>query len=193
MSKLSAMTGAAGAGRRLAVRLRRLPRTLYEDLWASPVDPLPAPGRPGSPVWRPVFAMLLVLAAATVTLFHVYDLIPPGAGVPASVVLFAVLQSATLIAGLSRPLYAWWVSLVLMVVSVRLSEPVLPPTDAFPAVPDIALQSGALFLLALRVPRAGRPPRSWSAWSPGRSRPRTTPSATTTRWTGRSSSSSPPW
>lgn len=152
MSKLSAMTGAAGAGRRLVVRLRRLPRTLYEDLWASPVDPLPAPGRPGSPVWRPVFAMLLALAAATVTLFHVYDLIPPGAGVPASVVLFAVLQSATLIAGLSRPLYAWWVSLVLMVVSVRLSEPVLPPADAFPAVPDIALQSGALFLLALRVP-----------------------------------------
>ncbi|WP_326696612.1 histidine kinase [Streptomyces sp. NBC_01754] len=159
MPELSAMAGAARAGRRLVTGLRALPRRLYEDLWAAPVVPVPAPGQPGAQVWRPVFGMLLALAAASVALGHVYDLVPSGAGIPAYTVLFAVLQSVTLVAGMSRPLYAWWASLVLMVVSVRLSEPVLSPDALFPTAPETALQSGALFLLALRV----RPRRAGTA------------------------------
>lgn len=151
MPKLSGMTGAAEAGRGLAARVRAFPRRLYEDLWASPVDPLPAPGRPGAPVWRPVFGLLLSLGAVTVALLHVSDLVPPGAGVPTYAVLLVVLQAVALIAGMSRPLYAWWASLVLLLVSVRLTEPVLPGLAPFPSVCDIVLQSGALFLLALRV------------------------------------------
>ncbi|WP_051835975.1 sensor histidine kinase [Streptomyces sp. NRRL WC-3549] len=151
MPELSPVTGAAKAGRRLVVRLRALPRRLHEDLWASPVDPLPAPGQPGAPVWRPVFGMLLILTSAAVALFHVSDLVPAGAGIPAYVVLLAVLQSVALVAGMSRPLYAWWASLVLLLVSVRLTEPALSDLAPFPSLPDIALQSGALFLLAIRV------------------------------------------
>lgn len=155
MPKVENMTGWAGAlaaGRRLAAALRRLPRTLREDLWTSPVDPVPAPGRPGAPIWRPVFGMLLATVASAITLFHVYDLIPHGSGIPVYAVLLAVLQSAALISGMARPLYAWWASLGLMVVSVRLAEPVLGPDELFPwTMPEIALQSGALFLLALRV------------------------------------------
>lgn len=151
MHRLRTMTGAAVAGRRLVGWLRGLPRGLHDDLWALPVDPVPAVGRPGAPVWRPVFGMLLALGAGAVALFHVYDLIPHGVGIPAYAVLLAVGQSATLIAGMSRPLYAWWVSLALMPVSVRLTEPALAHYEMFPTVPEIALQAGALFLLALRV------------------------------------------
>lgn len=151
MHRLRTMTGAAVAGRRLVAWLRGLPRGLYDDLWALPVDPVPAVGRPGAPVWRPVFGMLLALGAGAVALFHVYDLIPHGVGIPAYAVLLAVAQSAALIAGMSLPLYAWWVSLALMLVSVRLAEPALAHHELFPTVPEIALQAGALFLLALRV------------------------------------------
>ncbi|MGW3799146.1 sensor histidine kinase [Streptomyces clavifer] len=151
MHRLRAMTGAAGAWRRLRERLRGLPRGLYGDLWALPVDPVPAAGRPGAPAWRPVFGMLLALGAGAVALFHVYDLIPHGAGIPLYAVLLAVGQSAALIAGMSRPLYAWWVSLALMLVSLRLAEPALAHDALFPTVPEIALQAGSLFLLALRV------------------------------------------
>ncbi|MFD4691408.1 sensor histidine kinase [Streptomyces sp. NPDC058463] len=149
---MTGWAGAGAAGRRLAAALRRLPRTLREDLWTSPVDPVPPPGRPGAPIWRPVFGMLLAVVASAITLLHVYDLIPDGSGIPVYAVLVAVLQSAALISGMARPLYAWWASLGLMVVSVRLAEPVLGPDELFPwTMPEIALQSGALFLLALRV------------------------------------------
>lgn len=148
MPKLRVMTGVAGAWR----RLRGLPRALYEDLWAVPVDPLPAHGPPGAPEWRPVLAMLLSLAAAVIALVHVYDLVPPGAGIPGYASLLVVCQSGALVAGLFRPLHAWWVSLALMCVGVRISEPVLGAGELFPTASEIALVSGALFLLALRVP-----------------------------------------
>lgn len=155
MPKLQNMAGWAGAvaaGRRLAAASKKLPRTLREDLWTAPVDPVPPAGHPGAPIWRPVFGVLLTTAAAAIALFHVYDLIPDGSGIPVHVVVLAMLQSAALIAGMSRPLHAWWASLGLMVVSVRLAEPVLTPDELFPwTMPEIALQSGALFLLALRV------------------------------------------
>ncbi|MFH8757797.1 sensor histidine kinase [Streptomyces atroolivaceus] len=140
-----------GAGGRITAALRGLPRRLYEDLWALPVDPVPAAGRPGAPVWRPVFGMLLALVAGAVALFHVYDLIPHGAGIPAYAVLLAAGQSGALMAGMSRPLYAWWASLALMLVSMRLAEPALAHDDLFPTASETTLQAGALFLLALRV------------------------------------------
>ncbi|MBT2394434.1 sensor histidine kinase [Streptomyces sp. ISL-100] len=139
-------------GRRLVAALRGVPRALREDLWTAPADPLPPMGSPGWPVWRPVFGVLLVLVAAAIAVVHVSDLVSPGAGIPGYVVLLAVLQSAVLVAGMSRPLSAWWASTVLMVVTVRISEPVMSQDTLFPwSISGIALQSGALFLLALRV------------------------------------------
>ncbi|MFI8007241.1 sensor histidine kinase [Streptomyces sp. NPDC086010] len=152
MPRLRAMTGAAGAGKRLVSGLRGLWRRLYEDLWATPVDAIPAPGQPGAPVWRPAFAMLLTLLTAVVAVWHVPDLIPDGAAVPEYVVVLVVLQATALLAGMWRPLYAWWASLVLMVISVRVAGSAMPPGGLLPWTgPEIALQSGALLLLTLRV------------------------------------------
>ncbi|MFB4425760.1 sensor histidine kinase [Streptomyces sp. QL37] len=149
MSKLSGMTGVGG---RVVAALRGLPRMLREDLWTAPVDPVPPVGTPGSPVWRPAFGMLLTLGAAALALAHVSDLIPHGAAVAEYAVLLVVLQSLALVAGMWRPLHAWWASLILMIVSVRIAEPVMTPGELFPWTgPEIALQSGALFLLTLRV------------------------------------------
>ncbi|MDF6022161.1 sensor histidine kinase [Streptomyces sp. JH34] len=145
------MTGAGAWGRVVGV-LRGLPHMLREDLWTSPVDPVPPAGTPGSPVWRPAFGLLLTLGAAFVSVWHVPDLVPLGAAVPEYVVLLVVCQALALLAGLWRPLHAWWVSLVLMIVSVRIAEPTTAPGDMFPwSGPEMALQSGALFLLTLRV------------------------------------------
>ncbi|MFD6277944.1 sensor histidine kinase [Streptomyces sp. NPDC060209] len=140
------------AGGRIVAALRGLPRMLREDLWTSPVDPVPPMGAPGSPVWRPAFGMLLTLGATVVAVWHVPDLIPHGAAVPEYAVLLVVCQALALLTAMWQPLYAWWASLVLMVVSVRIAESAMPPGALFPWTgPEIALQSGALFLLTLRV------------------------------------------
>ncbi|MFE5244025.1 sensor histidine kinase [Streptomyces sp. NPDC056627] len=141
-----------GAGGRITAALRGLPRRLREDLWTSPVDPVPPMGAPGAPVWRPAFGMLLTLGVTAVALWHVPDLVRNGAGVPEYAVLLVVCQSLALLAGMWQPLYAWWASLVLMVVSVRIAESAMTPGEMFPWTgAEIALQSGALFLLTLRV------------------------------------------
>ncbi|MGP3751308.1 sensor histidine kinase [Streptomyces sp. IBSNAI001] len=149
MPKLSAMTG---VGVRVRGALRGLPRTLREDLWTAPVDPVPPMGAPGSPVWRPAFGMLLLLGATLVAVWHVPDLVPRGAAVPEYAVLLVVCQALALLAGMWQPLYAWWASLCLMAVSVRIAESAMTPGELFPWTgPEMALQGGALFLLALRV------------------------------------------
>ncbi|WP_329211459.1 sensor histidine kinase [Streptomyces sp. NBC_01708] len=149
MPKLSAMTG---VGVRVRGALRGLPRMLREDLWTAPVDPVPPVGAPGSPVWRPAFGMLLLLGATLVAVWHVPDLVPRGAAVPEYAVLLVVCQALALLAGMWQPLYAWWASLGLMAVSVRIAESAMTPGELFPWTgPEMALQGGALFLLALRV------------------------------------------
>ncbi len=154
MPRLNGMTG---AGDRVGRALRRAPRALYQDLWSAPVDPLPPQGAPGAPAWHPVLGMLLVLAAPLIAVWHVPDLVAHGAAVPAYAVLLVTLQAMAVLAGLWRPLYAWWASLVLMVVSVRIAESVSVPGDPFPWTgADTVLQSLALLLLSLRV----RPRRS---------------------------------
>ncbi|MFB8027563.1 MULTISPECIES: sensor histidine kinase [unclassified Streptomyces] len=149
MPKLNAMTG---VGTRMWTAVRGLPRMLREDLWTAPVDPVPPMGAPGSPVWRPAFGMLLLLGVTLVAVWHVPDLVPRGAAVPEYAVLLVVCQAIALLAGMWQPLYAWWASLGLMAVSVRIAESAVTPGDPFPWTgPEMALQGGALFLLALRV------------------------------------------
>ncbi|MFE7710254.1 sensor histidine kinase [Streptomyces sp. NPDC057486] len=141
-----------GDKERVMAALRRAPRVLFEDLTA-PADPLPGMGRPGWPVWRPVFGMLLVICAAFLTVFYVKEMSPgDGGGIPKYGVL-GIAQGAALVAVMFRPVSAWWASTVLMVVTVRLAEPDMSRDQLFPwSVPGLALQCGALFLLALRVP-----------------------------------------
>lgn len=160
-----------------AVRLRaavhRAPRALYEELWAAPVDRVPRMGEPNAPVWRPVFLVLLVIAAVGVVVIRTVELTPYGAAVSGLAVLVAVAQSTVLVAGMIRPVGAWWAATALAIVAVLVT--VAAPTDlpypwvnGLPVSPEFlyptpfagaALQGGALFLLALRV----RPRRAVAA------------------------------
>ncbi|WP_374211313.1 sensor histidine kinase [Streptomyces sp. A 4/2] len=154
MPRVTRVTGKAWDKEHLAGALRRLPRTLREDLWTAPVDPLPPAGTPGWAAWRPVFVMLLLFGAVPVAVFHVQDMVPHDgvSGIPAYTVLLALLQGAALVAGVYRPLTAWWAMTALTAVVLRVGEPVVGPDLLFPWSPTgMALQGGALFLLALRV------------------------------------------
>ncbi|MFH9267176.1 sensor histidine kinase [Streptomyces sp. NPDC017546] len=153
---------------RLRAAVRRLPRALYEELWAAPVDRVPRMGEPNAPVWRPVFLVLLVITAVGVAVIRTVELTPYGASVSGLAVLVAVAQSAALVAGMIRPVGAWWAATALAFVAVLVTvasfpsyHPVYPgPVAAYPApFAGAALQGGALFLLALRV----RPRRASAA------------------------------
>ncbi|MDG9684422.1 sensor histidine kinase [Streptomyces sp. DH18] len=159
---------------RLRAAVRRAPRALYGELWAAPVDRVPRMGEPNAPVWRPVFLVLLVLIAVGVTVVRTVELTPYGASVSGLAVLVAIAQSTALVAGMIRPVGAWWAATVLAFVAVLLtvaaapSEHPYPWMNGLPMSPEFlyptpfagaALQGGALFLLALRV----RPRRAVAA------------------------------
>ncbi|WP_343235298.1 histidine kinase [Streptomyces sp. SID10853] len=144
----------------LLAALRSAPRALVRDL-TLPSDPLPAAGQPGYPVWRPVLAIPLVICAALLAPLQIGALQPDGGGaVPGLTVLLGIGQAAALVAGLFRPLSAWWASTALMVALTCLTEPGIRPGVLFPwTLPGMFLTGGALFLLALRV----RPRRAGGA------------------------------
>ncbi|MFI1245564.1 sensor histidine kinase [Streptomyces anulatus] len=159
---------------RLRAAVRRAPRALYGELWAAPVDRVPRMGEPNAPVWRPVFLVLLVLVAVGVTVIRTVELTPYGGSVSGLAVLVALAQSAALVAGMIRPVGAWWAATVLAFVAVLLTmaaaptEHPYPWMNGLPVSPEFlyptpfagaALQGGALFLLALRV----RPRRAVAA------------------------------
>ncbi|WP_426498720.1 sensor histidine kinase [Streptomyces sp. D54] len=159
---------------RLRAAVRRAPRALYGELWAAPVDRVPRMGEPNAPVWRPVFLVLLVLIAVGVTVVRTVELTPYGTSVSGLAVLVAIAQSAALVAGMIRPVGAWWAATVLAFVAVLLTVAAAPTEypypwmNGLPMSPEFlyptpfagaALQGGALFLLALRV----RPRRAVAA------------------------------
>ncbi|MGW8886874.1 histidine kinase [Streptomyces sp. NPDC055749] len=148
------LTGAV-SGKRLVTAVRRLPRTLREDMWTRAADPLPRMGDPGWPVWRPVAWMVLVVLAATIAVMNVNG--GDGQAVTWHALLLAGLQSAALVATMSRPMPAWWASIVLMLVGAIVWEPLISRDRLYPwSIPAIALHSAVLFLVASRV-------RPWTA------------------------------
>ncbi|MFE3370317.1 sensor histidine kinase [Streptomyces sp. NPDC059173] len=159
---------------RLRAAVRRAPRALYEDLWAAPADRVPGIGEPGAPVWRPVFLVALVFAAIGAAVIRTLEITPYGAAVSGLAVLVAVAQAAALVAGMIRPVEAWWAATALTVVAMLVivagapSELPYPLVSIVPLSPQVlypvpvagaVLQGGALFLLALRV----RPRRAVAA------------------------------
>ncbi|MFC9244135.1 sensor histidine kinase [Streptomyces sp. NPDC057136] len=151
------LTG-AGSGKRLVTAVRKLPRTLREDMWTGAADPLPRMGEPGWPVWRPVFWMVLVVFTVTLGVIQVGTTFGrDGQGITWYALLLPTLQAAALLAAMSRPMPAWWASTTLMVVVALVSEPLINRDMLYPwSISGIALQSAVLFLVALRV-------RPWSA------------------------------
>ncbi|MFF9739537.1 sensor histidine kinase [Streptomyces sp. NPDC014376] len=151
---------------RLRAAVRRVPRALYEELWAAPADRVPRMEEPNVPVWRPVFLVLLVIASVGIAVVRTGELTPYGAPVSGLAVLVAVAQSAALVAGMFRPVGAWWSMTALAVVALLFTVAAAPRGHSaqwlhgLPMSPDllypvpfagIASQAGALFLLALRV------------------------------------------
>ncbi|WP_369020241.1 sensor histidine kinase [Streptomyces californicus] len=153
---------------RLRAAVRRAPRALYEELWAAPADRVPRMGEPDSPAWRPVFLVALVFVAVGIATARTVELTPHGAAVSGLAVLVAIAQAAALVAGMFRPVGAWWAATALAVVAILATAAAVPRhpasgwTGGLPVSPEalfpnpfggVALQGGALFLLALRVRR----------------------------------------
>ncbi|MFE6985468.1 sensor histidine kinase [Streptomyces griseus] len=139
---------------RLRAAVRRAPRALYEELWAAPADRVPRMGEPDAPVWRPSLLVLLIIAAACFAVPRTNELVTEASdGVSGWAVLAALAQSVVLVAGMIRPVGAWWAATALSVTTVLVTEPVMSPDRLFPwSVMGMVFQGGALFLLALRVP-----------------------------------------
>lgn len=125
---------------RLWAAVRRAPRALYEELWAAPADRVPRMEEPNAPVWRPVFLVLLVITAIGVLVIRTFELTPFGAAISGLALLVAVAQSVALVAGMIRPVGAWWAATALAfmaalvtVASVPSVHPTYPgPVAAYP-------------------------------------------------------------
>ncbi|MFJ1801988.1 sensor histidine kinase [Streptomyces sp. NPDC088180] len=148
--------GAVASSRavRLRAAVRRAPRALYGELWAEPADRVPRMGEPDVPVWRPSLLVLLIIVAACFSVPRTNELaVDATGGVSGWAVLAALAQSAALVAGMIRPVGAWWAATALSATTVLVTEPVMSPDRLFPwSIMGMAFQGGALFLLALRVP-----------------------------------------
>ncbi|MGW7053197.1 sensor histidine kinase [Streptomyces sp. NPDC054887] len=163
-------------GRRSAAALRRLPRTLREDLWTGAAAPLPRGGRPGWLMWQPVVVLVLVMCAGLLAVFNVNHLeSASGHGLGTRyALLLGGPQSLALVVAVFRPVAAWWLVTVSTVVVAWLSVaqvtgqkalvwtgPGAAPVPVGPQYPwdplfpwtgaGIAAQAGVLFLLALRL------------------------------------------
>lgn len=161
--------GAVASSRavRLRAAVRRAPHVLYEELWAAPADRMPRMGEPGAPVWRPSLMVLLVITAVGIMVVRTNELVPHGGPVYLFAVMSACAQSAALVAGMIRPVGAWWTATALSVVTGLVTAATAPTEGSRLWIPGVfpmpellypppfaglALQGGALFLLALRVP-----------------------------------------
>ncbi|WP_327233603.1 histidine kinase [Streptomyces sp. NBC_01317] len=158
--------------RRVVAELRAVPRQLRTDLLgARAFGPLPDTGRPGWREWQPVVVLLTVICAMFIGAMGVNNLIWDAGLGQVYGTLLGVLQAAALVVAVFRPVPAWWVVTLVMVVVALSTRATAGPDTPYPwtgggmaPVPDtlypwtsegMTLQAGVLFLLALRVrPRA---------------------------------------
>ncbi len=137
---------------RLRAAVRRAPRALYEELWAEPADRVPRMGEPDAPAWRPVFLVALVFAAIGATVIRTVELTPHEAEVSGLAVLVAVAQAAALVAGMVRPVGAWWAATGLTLVAMLVIVAGAPSELPYPLVSMVPLSPQVLY----PTPFAGR-------------------------------------
>ncbi|GAB7029190.1 sensor histidine kinase [Streptomyces sp. NPDC021749] len=131
--------------------LRRLPRTLREDLGTTRSARLPRLPGPSWLDWLPAFGTLWVLTAACLAVFAVDSLHGRYGMEGGYALLLGVGEGAGLVVAMFRPVPAWWAVTVIMVVVARLSESSMNPDVVFPwTVEGVIAQSGVLLLLAFR-------------------------------------------
>ncbi|MGW2629256.1 sensor histidine kinase, partial [Streptomyces chattanoogensis] len=139
--------------------LRAVPGNLRADLWTTALDdPLAGAAlRPRWLDWRPAIVVPLLLFAVPLLAFYANQYADHGMSAPFAVLL-AAIRSAALVVVLFRPVLAWWASTSGVVVATVVAEasavpvPFDPTEPALPWTgPELAVQAGVLFLLALRV------------------------------------------
>lgn len=154
MPSVKAVRTAGGA--RLVAELRAAPRALRQDLWTTSSDPLTRTGRSGWLEWLPAFAVLWVLFAVFIGVSLVNQFAwDYGLGLSYALLLGGI-QSVALIVALLRPVPAWWVVTIAMVITASALRPKAAQGEPFPwTEPSIMAYAGVLFLLAFRCrPRA---------------------------------------
>lgn len=103
--------------RRVVAELRAVPRQLRTDLLgARAFGPLPDTGRPGWREWQPVVVLLTVICAMFIGAMGVNNLIWDAGLGQVYGTLLGVLQAAALVVAVFRPVPAWWVVTLVMVV-----------------------------------------------------------------------------
>ncbi|MET7301251.1 sensor histidine kinase [Embleya sp. NPDC005575] len=133
-------------GNRIGTAVRALARTLRADLWTATPDPLPRGWRD----WQPASAVLLVFLAVPAGVVNINQLVwQYGLGQWAGV-LFGGIQAAAIVAAMFRPVQAWWVVTVAMVVIALMANPHAPQMYPW-TVTGIALHAASVFLVALRA------------------------------------------
>ncbi|MFE7774010.1 sensor histidine kinase [Streptomyces sp. NPDC057445] len=136
-----------GAGRRLVRALAATPRALRDDLWTTARDPLPRRGWLG---WLP--HVHTVLLAVLMLWLNLEDAVPGPAWIAT---LLPLLQSAATVLALSRPVPAWWLSTLALVLVAQYRESAGPDAHWPWTIGGIVLHTLVLLLLSLRVhPRA---------------------------------------
>ncbi|MFE6782649.1 sensor histidine kinase [Streptomyces sp. NPDC057680] len=137
-----------GYGRALGAALRRAPGTLRRGLWTTARDPLPRQTWFG---WLPHGHLVLLAVFAGVAKMAEYGeamtvLTPP-------VELLVILQAASLVLALSRPVPAWWLSTLSLVLLSEIADATVGPDMLWPwSMWGIVMHTFVVLLLALRVP-----------------------------------------
>ncbi|WP_424640153.1 sensor histidine kinase [Embleya sp. AB8] len=135
-----------GRGSRFLAALGTPVRTLRNDLWTAPPDPLPRGWRD----WQPTVVVLLTLVAFGLGVANINQSIWQYGLGPTYGFVLGVIPPVALVVTLFRPLPGWWATTVTMVLVALLSRPhgaqMYPWTGA-----GIPLHAIVLLLLALRV------------------------------------------
>ncbi|MGW1926958.1 hypothetical protein ACWCQ0_50105, partial [Streptomyces massasporeus] len=111
-----------GYGRALGAALRRAPGTLRRGLWTTARDPLPRQTWFG---WLPHGHLVLLAVFAGFAKMAEYSeamtvLTPP-------VEFLVILQAASLVLALSRPVPAWWLSTLSLVLISEIGDATVGP------------------------------------------------------------------
>lgn len=144
------MTGGQMADR-LAEGLRAVPGILRADLLTVARDPLPRMRWLGRLPHG--HAVLFAVVMGSLSFAQFQEPARPGTiQGPVPMIWFVVLQAGAVLLALTRPIAAWWLSTVMLLVTALSVEDRLPPQLLYPwNYGQIALHTFVLFLLALRV------------------------------------------
>ena len=137
-----------GYGQALVAALRRAATRLRRDLWTAARDPLPRQTWFG---WLPHGHLVLLATIAGIAKMAEYAEAIDVLSAP--VELLVVLQAASLVLALSRPVPAWWLSTLSLFLTAEITDATVDVDMLWPwSIWGIVVHTFVVLLLALRVP-----------------------------------------